>query len=324
MATRKFTAPPCLPPSPVISFYDGSARLNVDGTTVLVHGSVIRCESEVFSDALMPFDTEKVDMLLPGDRLEDVLFMIRVMYGKINIEGPLSAAEISTGFRMFGRFKMHACLDQLYRKITHGLPVDLAGFDRWWFDPGADVLFERGAEIDIFSTLRSSGLHARYPVVMYRICLRYTTAEIKRGVLRKDGSLAILGSFEKNRCLVGRQHILDDEVGVWLWTDPDFCSPDCKTINLCLAERARIRQLIFHLSPNDNARLVYTLRPWDPSWDFCKHCHQLFLVQSTYSRHALWDRLPAYFGHKTWAALEFLERIPRAQSEPPVIINLWK
>ncbi|KAG6835877.1 hypothetical protein H0H93_013717 [Arthromyces matolae] len=177
MPMRKFTLAPSLPPSPVIFFYDGSARITVDGTLILVHGSVIRCESEVLSDALMPFDTNNVEISLFGDRLEDVLFMLRVMYGKINVEGPMSAAEVAAGYRMFGQFKMHTCVDQLYRKIIHGLPADLAGFDRWWFDPGADILYERGAEIDLYSTLRLSGLHARYPVVLYRICLRLRSKE---------------------------------------------------------------------------------------------------------------------------------------------------
>ncbi|KAG6844949.1 hypothetical protein H0H93_016288, partial [Arthromyces matolae] len=103
-------------------------RINVDGRIVLVHGSIIRTESEVFGDALIPYDTDKVEISLLAERLEDVLFMFRVMYGKVNIEGPLTAAQISTGYRMFTRFKMHASLrerleDGYYEDLTAKIPA---------------------------------------------------------------------------------------------------------------------------------------------------------------------------------------------------------
>ncbi|KAG6905731.1 hypothetical protein DXG01_001088 [Tephrocybe rancida] len=137
--------------------------------------------------------------------------------------------------------------------------------------------------------------------------IRLSTAQIRCGVRRADGTLTILPDIDRVRCVAGRQFLLDAQLDcTWAWLTEDSSAP-CTTSVICQRLRAQLRQEL--LPPLSDATRSYTLlralEPWCLGWSvaLCSSCSCRARVLHELGREHIWNSLPGYFGLQPWEGL---------------------
>ncbi|KAF8073361.1 hypothetical protein FPV67DRAFT_1446335 [Lyophyllum atratum] len=191
-----------------LTFPDGNILLRSGPTTVTVHQGVLAYHSVVFRNIIkdqpkrvgpQPFLTTVV----VEDRSDDLLRYINAVYGINSCStAPISLQELGSLLRMGRKYAHVGMFEDMSSRVATQYPASLKAWDSANNRLFASIADTRGMEFDLVNLAIANDLYSALPSLLYRICRVYTPAQRQEGVVRADGTKAMLSTEYQLKCAV--------------------------------------------------------------------------------------------------------------------------
>ncbi|KAJ7496919.1 hypothetical protein FB451DRAFT_1017688 [Mycena latifolia] len=295
-----------------IWYPDGSVVFQAENTQFRVHWSIVSQHSSFFrgmQDLPQPPDQPSVDgcpVVELLDAVVDVTHLLKVLYNPSTLlEKPLPLPAVAALIHLGRKYDFRELLDSAIARLTFENPATLAEYDALLPSPDpytpTRIVHYPGVLFDILTLARENNILTVLPCAYYR-ALRYHSEKLFDGILRPDGSLAILAPAEQRQCALSRLKLIRAQsqpgyaYGWLLWWAP---AENCPKPDECRAVRDD------YLSNYLDVLRLWALTPYvELEAQFCAVCKPANEEAVRAGREAMWKDLPEFFDLPPWSELK--------------------
>ncbi|KAF8059264.1 hypothetical protein FPV67DRAFT_1675339 [Lyophyllum atratum] len=285
-----------------VTFDDGNVILRADSTMVRVHRGVLGFHSSVFRKiwADAPAGSSGLLTVLLDDRSEDLVRYTNAVYhikSGLDEPGPISIAEVGSLLRMGRKYAHVGMFASMVDRVMTEYPASLNGWDYARRNPFTQIHDCIGFEFQLLALAYTNDLYATVPPLLYYICSKYTSEELRAGAVQDNGITLTISLRDQVLCNIGRDRLsVAQNVHTFAWVE-SLPGANCSSPETCEELIASMKALLW-----GPVRKIRALDVWDDDWeiDLCASCGHTAQKIHRAGRRAIWGNLPQYFDHGEW------------------------
>ncbi|KAJ7218778.1 hypothetical protein B0H12DRAFT_1241551 [Mycena haematopus] len=283
----------------------GDIVLQAESTQFRVNRDVLAQQSSVFKDMFgVPLPDESTVEGCPIVRVSDTA---KDWFLQSFIAPSRPFAVVASMLRLGKKYKIPAARDDALLRLHYEFP---ANFEAW--DTRVEYLTkiepQDGIYPDLLNLLHEYGIHSCIPAASLE-CLETEAVQesLFAGVLRSDGSRAILPDAIKLTLAIAAERIIVFQKSALAWLENDAIIPPktCRTRKECIRKKMDIDHMAAWRR-KDKIDTGFAVHEWDADWSgkLCSVCEKA--AKDYYKASSLkgWELLPTFFGLPEWKDLK--------------------
>ncbi|KAJ7502979.1 hypothetical protein B0H11DRAFT_2188099 [Mycena galericulata] len=200
---------------------DGSVVLQAGDMQFRVHWSVLSLNSSFFRDMKglpQPPDQPSVEgcpIVELSDAVEDVEYLLKALYSPTFLmQKTLPFPAVAALIRLGRKYNFREVLDTTVERITFENPTTLDEYvalgENEEYTP-TRIAHSAGILYDVLTLARENDILSALPCAYYRVMNSRDQAQMFTGIPRGDGTSATLCPLDLQRCVLGRQKLMQDQ-----------------------------------------------------------------------------------------------------------------
>ncbi|KAJ6487702.1 hypothetical protein C8R45DRAFT_994060 [Mycena sanguinolenta] len=293
----------------------GDVILEAEGTQFRVNRDVLAQQSSLLKDMFgVPFANEAAavegcPIVRVTGTAKDWELLLGVLYHPFSSSACRPFDVVASMLRLGRKYDIPAAKDDASSRLHAEFPAEFQAWNSR--DEFLTTIEDHSPSIylDLLNLSYECGVYSCIPTLGLECLVNHSLDTLVAGILRSDGSRAILTSDIKLTLAIAAERIVGFQKKALVWLEGDAIIPhkSCRTHKTCIEQKMDIHHMAAWKLKDQNLvhDVRFTIHPWDPDWSgkLCDVCEEAAKDYYENSRHKGWELLPTFFGLGKWKDL---------------------